>query len=267
MNPFKSLTRMASSVSGLLKSAQGLLVKAGSEGFGGGFKGVVQDLLDLNLEGVRESVDTRMGVGVMHLTLAGETDRVETAGRFRNYTIMRLEEMMEMRDIANLFISQDISEVARAVDGMAGFLEKRQPETACSDREEVLEQEINRLRKIVREMSRFLDGEQELLDAGAVAAPPPQTVPGGVVESKSTPTQGIIIGFEKRDAEAISTREGKKGKTPVMVFMDKYAWWFRIGGLAIAVVVLALLPTVSGLAVIIAVIVLLIYLAVIELLR
>ena len=62
-------------------------------------------------------------------------------------------------------------------------------------------------------------------------------------------------------------REGKKGKTPVMVFMDKYAWWFRIGGLAIAVFVLALLPTVSGLAVIIAVIVLLVYLTVIELLR
>lgn len=62
-------------------------------------------------------------------------------------------------------------------------------------------------------------------------------------------------------------REGKKGKTPFSAFMDKYDWWFRIGGLAVAVLVLVFLPTVSGLAIILTVIILLVYLAVIELVR
>jgi hypothetical protein len=62
-------------------------------------------------------------------------------------------------------------------------------------------------------------------------------------------------------------REGNKGKTAFSTFVDKYAWWFRAGGLAVAVLVLALLPTVSGLAVIITVIVLVVYLAAIELVR
>lgn len=62
-------------------------------------------------------------------------------------------------------------------------------------------------------------------------------------------------------------RQGKKGKTRFMDFTDKYAWWFRVGGFALAVIILVALPTVSGLAVIITVVVLLVYLAVIELLR
>jgi hypothetical protein len=62
-------------------------------------------------------------------------------------------------------------------------------------------------------------------------------------------------------------REGKKGKTDFMVFMDKTAWWFRVGGLVVAVLFLVLLPHVSGLAVILTVVVLLIYLGVIEVLR
>jgi hypothetical protein len=62
-------------------------------------------------------------------------------------------------------------------------------------------------------------------------------------------------------------REGKKGKTPFMEFMDKYAWWFRVGGLAVAVLFLVFLPHISGLAVILTVVVLLIYLGVIEVLR
>ena len=62
-------------------------------------------------------------------------------------------------------------------------------------------------------------------------------------------------------------REGKKGKTPFMAFMDKHAWWFRIGGLAVAVLFLVLLPHVSALAVLLTVVVLLVYMGVIELLR
>ncbi len=62
-------------------------------------------------------------------------------------------------------------------------------------------------------------------------------------------------------------REGKKGKTAFSTFMDKYAWWFRIGGLVIAVVVLVFLPSISALAVIITVIVLAVYVGIIELVR
>lgn len=62
-------------------------------------------------------------------------------------------------------------------------------------------------------------------------------------------------------------REGKKGQTPFSEFMGKYAWWFRIGGLVLAVLILALLPSVSALAVIITVIVLAVYMALIELFR
>ena len=49
--------------------------------------------------------------------------------------------------------------------------------------------------------------------------------------------------------------------------MEKYAWWLRIAGLVIAVIVLVALPNISGLAIIIAVIVLAVYMALIELLR
>jgi len=62
-------------------------------------------------------------------------------------------------------------------------------------------------------------------------------------------------------------REGEKGKTEFAAFIDKHAWWFRIGGLVVAAIILAFLPTVSGLAVILTVIILGVYLAVVELLR
>ena len=62
-------------------------------------------------------------------------------------------------------------------------------------------------------------------------------------------------------------RQGDKPKTGFFAFMDKYAWWLRIAGLVIAVIVLVALPHISGLAVIIAVIVLAVYMALIELLR
>lgn len=62
-------------------------------------------------------------------------------------------------------------------------------------------------------------------------------------------------------------REGEKGKTGFSAFIDRYAWWFRTGGLVVAAIVLVLLPTVSGLAVILTVIILGVYLVAVELLR
>lgn len=62
-------------------------------------------------------------------------------------------------------------------------------------------------------------------------------------------------------------RQGGEPKTGFYLFVDKYAWWLRIAGLVIAVIVLVALPNISGLAILIAVIVLAVYMAMIELLR
>jgi len=62
-------------------------------------------------------------------------------------------------------------------------------------------------------------------------------------------------------------RQGGEPKTGFYAFVDKYAWLLRIAGLVIAVIVLVALPHISGLAVLIAVIILAVYMAIIELLR
>jgi hypothetical protein len=66
-------------------------------------------------------------------------------------------------------------------------------------------------------------------------------------------------------------RQRRKGaeevEKPFFAFVNRYAWWLRIGGLAIAVLVLVFLPTISGLTIIITAAVLLVYMALIELLR
>ena len=77
-------------------------------------------------------------------------------------------------------------------------------------------------------------------------------------------TRGNVTGVFKDRRER---REGVKGKGPVATFVDRYAWWLRGAGFVIALIVLVALPNISGLAVIIAVIVLAVYLAVVELLR
>jgi hypothetical protein len=62
-------------------------------------------------------------------------------------------------------------------------------------------------------------------------------------------------------------RQGEAEKSKFSAFLDKYQWWFRIGGLVVAVIILAILPHVSALAIILAVVILAIYMALIELLR
>jgi Na+-transporting methylmalonyl-CoA/oxaloacetate decarboxylase gamma subunit len=62
-------------------------------------------------------------------------------------------------------------------------------------------------------------------------------------------------------------REGEAGKSEFSAFLDKYSWWFRIGGLVVAVLVLVLIPHISALAIILTVVILAIYMALIELLR
>jgi hypothetical protein len=201
MRLFKPITDMSSGITGLLQSARGLLDKAGGEGLGQGLKGVVQGVLDLNLDGFIQSLDAMMGTGVMRLTVEGNTDGVETVVRFRNYALMRLEEVRDMRDIVNEFISHDPEVVNRALENMQSFLEGKEPDMVCSERDEGLKQEINRLRKMVRQMSTFLDGEDALLadegaaeqDAGGEAG----TAKTGVVPDDPSVAR-IVIGTERR---------------------------------------------------------------------
>lgn len=62
-------------------------------------------------------------------------------------------------------------------------------------------------------------------------------------------------------------REGKGAVKPVNEFVNRYAWWFRAAGFIIAIIVLVALPTITGLAIILTVVILGIYLALIELFR
>jgi len=62
-------------------------------------------------------------------------------------------------------------------------------------------------------------------------------------------------------------RQGEAEKSKFSAFLDKYQWWFRAGGFAIAVIVLVLVPHISVLAIILTIVILAIYLALIELLR
>jgi hypothetical protein len=185
MNPFKPFTDMASGVTGLIQSAHAFMEKAGGEGFGKGFKGVIQDVFDLNAVGLREQVDASLGTGVMHLTIAGNTENLETVARFRNHAFSLLDDLIEMRDITNAFVSKDITEANRAVDQMSDFLDEREPPATGSERERLLEQEIEKLRKIIREMNNFLNSEEGLLaeekaekeDASAAKSVEPAAAP------------------------------------------------------------------------------------------
>lgn|GEM_PF-997514 len=162
-NPLKPLSDMTKSITSLMQGAGGLMEKTGGEGFGQGFKGVVQDLLDLNVDCLIETMDARLGAGVMRLVMVGDTKGMETVVQFRNYVMMRLVEMKDVRDVANKFMSEDPELSATGLAEMSEFLEGRQPEVVCSDREETLRLEIKKLRKIVKQMGSFLDGEALML--------------------------------------------------------------------------------------------------------
>jgi hypothetical protein len=222
MNPFKSITDIAGNFSGLLQGARGMLEKAGGEGFGQGFKGMVQQALDLNIEGLIQQFDMHLGAGIMRLGLVGDSDRMATVTSFRNYGVSMLEEMTAMRDIINRFITDDASEAIAVIDDMADFVETRAPGTACTESEEALRVEIQRLKKIVRQMNTFLDGEDALLgeeeapddspgggrSAGPASAlpkpaavrPPAKRYSSTTVAVESTPSGGTIISARETNA-------------------------------------------------------------------
>jgi hypothetical protein len=141
-NPFKPFADMTKNIGSLLQGAQGLMAKAGGEGFGQGLKGVMQDIFDLNVDSLIETVDSKIGAGVIRLVIAGDEKGVETVVQFRNYVMMRLMEIRDIRDVANKFMSEDPELAATGLSEMNEFLDGRQPEVVCSDREETLREEI-----------------------------------------------------------------------------------------------------------------------------
>lgn len=65
---------------------------------------------------------------------------------------------------------------------------------------------------------------------------------------------------ERRGADA-------EARGALAAFVDGSKWWFRAGGLVVAIIVLVFLPSISALAIILTVVILAIYLAAVELLR
>src|SRR5665647_201386 len=116
-----------------------------------------------------DAADAQLGTGIMRLMLAGYERDVATAVRFRSYAFMRLEEVKQMRDMINHFISRDVEEVKEAAGEMDEFLASRETDSTCSEREELLRQEADKLRKLVGRMSRFLESEERILDGEAQA--------------------------------------------------------------------------------------------------
>jgi len=197
MPPFKTIQDLSNSLSGLLKGARGFLDKAGGEGFGQGFRGMVQGALDLNIEGLMQQADAHLGSGVMKLTAAGDTESVQTVVRFRNFAGERLIELTRMRDIINLFISEDITEVKQAVRDMDDLLESREPEVVCSERERVLQDEIDKLKKMAKRMNAFLQDEEALLGEDGRTAEPESAAPVAEAVHRPVPTRQIVTARSK----------------------------------------------------------------------
>lgn len=157
---FKPITDLTGQISGMLQGARGFMDKAGGQGF----RGVVREAFDFNATGYVEEADRRIGRVVLHLTMADDSEGVETVLRFRNYAVSRIEEFQKLNELSAGSDSNDPDEIRLMVDKMAEFLESREPEVISSDREETLRQEIAKLRQMNRHLSLFLENEEALLE-------------------------------------------------------------------------------------------------------
>jgi hypothetical protein len=156
---FKPITDLTGQISGILQGARGFMEKAGGQGF----RGVVREAFDFNADGFMEEADRRTGRLVLHLTIAGDQDGVETILRFRNYAMKTIEELQRLNQITSNFESEDPEELEQLVRRIEGFLESRETEAVVSDREEALRQEIARLKQMTRNLDSFLEGQEALL--------------------------------------------------------------------------------------------------------
>jgi hypothetical protein len=156
---FKPITDLTGQISGILQGARGFMEKAGGQGL----RGVVREAFDFNADGFMEEADRRTGRLVLHLTIAGDQDGVETILRFRNYAMKTIEELQRLNQITSNFESEDPEELGQLVNRIESFLESRETDSAGSDREEALRQEIARLKLMTRHLDSFLDDQERLL--------------------------------------------------------------------------------------------------------
>ncbi len=156
---FKPITDITKQFGGMLEGARGLMETAGK----GGLRGVVQEAFNFDDEGFKGETDRRSGGIIMRLTMAGDTERVETVIRFRNYAMAAIDELQRCKELSEGFGSEDLGEIRLMVDRMAEYLDSRDPEPSISDGKELLRQEIARLKQVNRQLSSLIESEEALL--------------------------------------------------------------------------------------------------------
>lgn len=119
-----------------------------------GVMGVVRDLLGFTPEGMKEQVDSILGVGIIQLLEAGDKKGVNTALRYREYVLGFLDEMKGLGDTLFKFSSEDLAETQAAVAEMKAFLADKESRYGRSKRERELEAELQSLREKVREITQ-----------------------------------------------------------------------------------------------------------------
>ena len=113
--------------------------------------------MGLTPDGLIKKVDSDMGSGVMRLVSEGDQDSLKITVEWRDYVVSGLEEMREAAQILNKFNSEDTAEAEEAVREMSEYLKERGPELAHRRKERAMEAELRRLRKMLKEMSEFLE--------------------------------------------------------------------------------------------------------------
>jgi len=89
---------------------------------GKGFKGGIKDVFDFSAEGLIQKADFDIGIGILHLTMDGDQESVETAVKFRNELAVRLKDLDEMARLVKGFKAEDLWEVKKAAKEMGTFL-------------------------------------------------------------------------------------------------------------------------------------------------
>jgi len=169
MKLFKPITDMWKQVQSLTESAGSLL-----EGVsGGGLDGMMRQFMGITPDGLIRKVDSDMGAGVMRLVSEDDKEGLKIAVEWRDYVVSGLEEMREAALILHKFSSGDAVEAEESVREMSEYLKERGPEIARRRKERTMEAELRRLRKMVKEMSEFLETDIPVDESKKAMRPQP----------------------------------------------------------------------------------------------
>ena len=95
-----------------------------------GFKGGIKDFFDFSAKGLIQKADFDLGIGILHLTMDGDRESVETAIKFRNELAVRLEDLDQMAAMVKSFKAEDLGEIKRAAKEMGAFLARGEASAA-----------------------------------------------------------------------------------------------------------------------------------------